>query len=346
MQRILIAALILCLAAAFGPGLQSRVHAQFPGQGMPQGGERSSSPAEAAPQATAGGATSPATLVFFLVVILCLFGYHLFSTYTLNSRIDRLEEALRKDLPGRTAGGDDLLAFSWDGILDDMDRRQSLLPGDILKVVPGAALLALPDYPRFLAFAANALKHCIRDDGAAALFLAATLDEREIGRALLNLETGKDWLALDTAEREKLADSLEEAIGAYEEHLFVQTCAASTPQQLYDFCLRILEREDLRLILVEEAALLEAGGQGDAGKLDVLRLIGRRCAVPLVICTIPGHGGTLWESREALRDRLSLLAEVTAVDGGLALHVEKSPHEERDSALVMAGPSGALSAGT
>jgi hypothetical protein len=275
-------------------------------------------------------------------VTLCLFGYHLFSTYTMNARIDRLEEILRSDSRGRTPTREDLLSFSWEGILDDMDRNQSLLPGDVLKIAPGVALIAIPDYSLFLTISANFLRHCIRDDAAGALFLSPTFGEREIGRALLTLESGKDWGALPVEEREKIADSMADAVGAYEERLFQQTGMKSTPHQVYEFCLGILEREDLRLVVGEEGALYEPDRDTPGGIAEMLRIIALRCSLPIVIFAFTGDERSLWHARESLASEISLLARVEAGDGKISVRVEKSPFQEKDSTLTLERPSGAL----
>ena len=95
------------------PGV--RGGATMPGGGIEPFGEGSAPGSERLIPARASEASGTGTVAFFLVVVLCLFGFHLFTSHGLNSRIDRLEQLARKASGAR--GGDELVPFSWDAVL-------------------------------------------------------------------------------------------------------------------------------------------------------------------------------------------------------------------------------------
>lgn len=300
----------------------------------------------AAPGAVATGAPAPsnATLIFFLVVFLCLFGYHLFTSYNLNSRLDRLEERLARHGSSRPLEPKDLLSFSWEGILEERARKPSLLAGDLLKVKPGLVLLGLPGCALLTAVCANAAKHLLDEDDAAILVVTRTVGGVELGRALLSLESGKSWASLDTALREKAVKEMAGAIARYEGSLFHLTELAATTGQLYEFCLKALEEKDLRAIVLEEDALVRDEGESVDDFLETLRLIALRCHVPLVVCAFPKDESSLWHGRDAHGEKFAAVAslEEEGAQNALRLTFAASHAGEESAALTLEPHSGLL----
>lgn len=307
-------------ATSSGQVPPAREAAPPPGEAPPSTPEATGTPAQAsAPAAAASSSSGP--LAFFLVVVLSLFGYHLFTSFSLNGRIDRLEDLLRRSRLGAPER-EGLVPFSWDTVLRSLDSGLPFLPGVPLPR-PGLVLLGVDTPELGRALLTRVAWTVLKDPELAVVAITRSMGPDELGRRLLSLEAGRDWSTLGAEERQALLGRSARTLERYERSLFTLTDLALTPRQLFGACQEILAEAELGGLLVDGLEVLAPEGGEAFDPVDHLRLLAARCHVP-VFLAVPRESDT-WRQR-AGSARFLAVAEVTEQAGeGTAVAFERFP---------------------
>jgi len=320
------------------PGV--RGGATMPGGGIEPFGEGSAPGSERLIPARASESSGTGTVAFFLVVVLCLFGFHLFTSHGLNSRIDRLEQLARKASGAR--GGDELVPFSWDAVLRTLEGGSPFLPGLFLPR-PGLVLVGVSQPELGPVLLANLTRCVLQDPELAVLAVTRSLGADELGRRLLSLESGRDWRALGPEARRSLLQGAARGLQRYERSLFCTTDLALTPHQLHEACQDLRKEAELGAILLDDPGMLVGDpDMPDASILDHLRLLAVRCHVPIHL-VVPVDS-PVWQARED-SDLFLAVAEVTpVVEGQVRICFQQFPGPLPELALRLDPVSGRLEA--
>lgn len=319
------------------PGV--RGGATMPGGGIEPPGE-GAAPSERLIPARAPKSPGTGTVAFFLVVVLCLFGFHLFTSNALNSRIDRLEQLARK--ASGALGDNELVPFSWDAILRTLEGGSPFLPGLSLPR-PGLVLLGVSQPELGPILLTNIAHGVLQDPELVVLAVTRSLGADELGRRLLSLETGRDWRTLGPEARRSLLQGTARRLQRYERSLFCTTDLALAPHQLYEACQALRKEAELGAILLDDPGMLVGDpDQPDVSILDYLRLLAVRCHVPIHL-VVP-LDSPVWQAREDA-DLFLVVAEVKpVVEGQVRICFQKFPGLFPELALHLDAVSGRLEA--
>jgi len=242
-----------------------------------------------------GGASGTGLVAFFLVVVLGLFGFHLFTSHGLNARLDRLEEVVRRN-GGDLRERDRLVPFSWDAVLRNLEGGLPYLPGALLPR-PGLVLTGVAGPDLQPAVLTNLAHGVLQDPELLALAVTRCLGPDEMGRRLLSLESGRDWRTLGPDERRSVLQGTARNLQRYERSLYCMTDLVLSPRQLFDTCQDLLKDGELGAVLLDGLDVLVSEEEGTFGELlEHLRLLAARCHVPVHL-VVP-VGSPLWEVRD------------------------------------------------
>ncbi len=306
----------------------------FGGGGGPGPGSEQLIPA----RGSESSGTGTGTVAFFLVVVLCLFGFHLFTSHGLNSRIDRLERMARKASGSRE--GDELVPFSWDAVLRNLEGGAPFLPGVTLPR-PGVVLVGVSQ-PELIPILLANLSHCVlQDPELAVLAVTRSLGADELGRRLLSLETGRDWRTLGPEARRSLLQGTARGLQRYERSLFCMTDLAVSPRQLFEACQDLRKEAEMGAVLLDDPGVLV--GEPDLpeiGILDHLRLLAARCHVPVYL-VVP-LDSPAWQAREEFDSYVAIAEIPPVVEGRLGLRFHRFPGSAPELELRLDPASGRL----
>lgn len=278
---------------------------------------------EEAPIPERSTATSTGTggsMAFFLVVVLCLFGYHLFTNYSLNARIDRLEELVRRGGLRGSPERADLVPFSWDTVLRSLESGLPFLPGVKLPR-PGLVLIGVRSAETTPLLLAHISREVMQDPELVVVAATRSLGAEELGRRLLSLEAGQDWRTLGSEQRAELLRRSSRDLERYEKSLYCMTDLVLSPAQLFETCQDLLREGELGAVLLDGLEVLAAEeGEGLPELLDRLRTLAVRCHVPVHL-VVP-VGSAAWTARD---DGERFLAVAEAEPGGDRVSFQRFP---------------------
>ncbi len=287
------------------------------------------------------GSSSTGVVAFFLVVVLCLFGFHLFTSHGLNMRLDRLEEVVRQS-GGELRERDQLVPFSWDAVLRTLEGGVPFFPGVSLPR-PGLVLTGVATPGLQTVVLANLARNVLQDPELLALLVTRSLGPDELGRRLLSLESGKDWRALGPEERRSMLQGTARDLQRYERSLYCMTDLVLTPRQLFDTCQDLLKDGELGAVLLDGLEVLVPGEEGQAGDLlDHLRLLAARCHVPVHL--VVSVGSPLWQARNEPGLFLAVAEIPPLVDGTVGVVFHRFPGQAPELTLRLDQVSGRLDA--
>lgn len=319
------------------PGMQGQPGT--PGQAGPQG---QPSPAGVRPGGGPGGEEAPiperstststgagGSMAFFLVVVLCLFGYHLFTNYSLNARIDRLEELVRRGGLRGSPERADLVPFSWDTVLRSLDAGLPFLPGVKLPR-PGLVLIGVRSAEATAPLLARIAREVLQDPELVVVAATRSLGAEELGRRLLSLEAGQDWRTLGREQRDELLRKSSRDLDRYERSLYCMTDLVLSPAQLFETCQELLRDGELGAVLLDGLeVLVPEEDEGLPELLDRLRTLAVRCHVPVHIL-VP-VGSAAWTLRD---DAERFMAVAEAEPGGERVSFHRFPGQAAEAALT------------
>lgn len=267
-------------------------------------------------ETAAAEAAAPSTGLFVLVACLCLFGYLMFSNYTLGARIERLEDDLRK---GRGEPGE-LSPFSWSVLQGAYDPLPFL--GNSLAVTrPGLYLVGARDPALVPTLAANIIQQLMGRDDLAVILVSQRISQDELGDMLLSLEAGVAWDSLDRAEQDRLLHRMERDLRRYEEQLWLVGDLDWSPDTLFAQVVRLQEnlKGPAALLVDDPRALQNADGDG---LLDRLRLVSQKASLPvfLLVPSLENGAFTRWQTVAAERF-VAILEFERPADGSESLPV-------------------------
>lgn len=266
---------------------------------------------------SATATSSGSSMAFFLVVVLCLFGYHLFTSYSMNARIDRLEELVKKAGPAERA---ELVPFSWDSVLRSLESGLPFLPGVKLPR-PGLVLIGVRSAETTPPLIASIAREVLQDPELIVVAATRSLGAEELGRRLLSLEAGQDWRTLGPEQREELLRKSSRELERYERSLYCMTDLVLTPAQLFETCQELLRDGELGAVLLDGLEVLVGEeGEGLPELLDRLRTLAVRCHVPVHL-VVP-VGSAAWATRE---DGERFLAVAEAEPSGDRVSFQRAP---------------------
>ncbi len=312
----------------------------MPGGGIEPFGEGSAPGSERLIPGRASESSGTGTVAFFLVVVLCLFGFQLFTSHGLNSRIDRLEQVARK--ASGVKAGDELVPFSWDAVLRTLEGGAPFLPG-LLLPRPGLVLVGVSQPALIPVLLANITRCVLQDPELAVLAVTRSLGADELGRRLLSLETGRDWRALGPEARRSLLLGTARGLQRYERSLFCTTDLALTPQQLFEACQDLRKEAELGAVLLDDPGMLVGDPDvPDARILDHLRLLAVRCHVPIHL-VVP-LDSPIWQAREDSDLFLAVAEAAPLVEGQVRIRFQQFPGPLPEVAVRLDPVSGRLEA--
>lgn len=226
---------------------------------------------------------------FFLVVVLCAFGYFLFSNYEINARIDKLAEQV--NLHNEERDVDKLVPFSWNSVLRNLEGGIEILPN--LRIArPGLVLLGAKSEDNsglsvkevIKALEVNCAGTVLYDPELSVIVASDFFVSDELGRSILSLEAGRDWRNLTNEERENVLRRHSRSLERYERSLFCLNELTVSPSKLFSCCRELLKECDIGAIVLDNLTLFSNDeGEEQADLLERLRLIAVRCHVPIMI---------------------------------------------------------------
>lgn len=264
-------------------------------------------PAREAGAPASGGAGGLAG--FLLVVVLGFFGYHLYSSYRLNARMDRLE------------GGEApvLVPFSWDPVVRGLESGFPIL-SDLRLPRPGLVLVGTPGEPPAQELRARILRTLLSDPARVALFAGPRSRAGEVARRLLGLEAGVEGEGPVGEAWEALQDRLGSVLDRYEESLFLVTDPQADAGALAAVS-RELERREGEVAGI----LVDPDHFSPEGLLEDLRQVAFRAHAPVVIVLPTEH--PLWEQGRDGSPAACAVVEFREQDGGWAPTFHRFPGE-------------------
>lgn len=258
-----------------------------------EGTETSSADGSAGVGTTAVSAQSGrGMIVFFLVVMLCLFGYYLFTNYGINARIDRLEELLRRHgLANRYR--DELVPFSWNAVLRSLEGGLPVLP-DLLLPRSGVVMLGVGNQSlktssghqnQLSQLVIANIAHSVLDSPELmVLTITRGLGGDELGRMLLSMQAGNDWRDLDDVKRQALLNEHSSDLERFEKSLFYLSDLVITMPQLFNSCQELLKDGELGAVIIDNLdVFIGDEPMTSAEILEQLAILASRCHVPIIL---------------------------------------------------------------
>ncbi len=226
---------------------------------------------------------------FFLVVVLCAFGYFLFSNYEINARIDKLSDQAR--LRNEERDIDELVPFSWNSVLRNLEGGLEVLPN--LRIArPGLVLIGassgnnsgLTPKETIKVLEVNCAGTILADPELSVIVASSFFGADELGRSILSLEAGRDWRKLTNEERESVLRRHSRSLERYERSLFCLSELYVSTSELFSYCRELLKECDIGAIVIDNLSLFNSDGcEENPDVLERLRLIAVRCHVPIII---------------------------------------------------------------
>lgn len=287
---------------------------------------------------TPEGAAPPAgqnAPLFFLISVLCLFGYVIFNNFVLNGRLERLRNLrdLDDDAPRVSPFTRADLNHEGDGIT---------IVGERVSIsTAGLYLIGARDESLLTPLAANMLFQVLSRDEVAVLWLSQRVGRDELARLLVGLEAGVKWDGMAADERQRILRS--GVLEKYESSLFVFDEMEWTPELLFAGLHQLkADAVDVAAVFVDDPALGRLDEVRACQIFDRLRLLSLKSNLPVaILLPMQQQDSRYWPGNASDRFQGILEFAPTSSDGGvLDLRFAKFPDAPSTLSLELDAASG------
>ena len=246
-----------------------------PGIGTEQAGSKTT---------TTGTVSALYPAVQFLQIILLfvmggMLGFYYYKNYLLNLRVHRLEVLIEKSGISPVSQ-DEPVPFSWDQALKSLEGGWGLFTPETRIYSPGVVCIKSEDEDLGFKSSANLIKRMINQQNMAVVYLSKTRGEEDLGRILLNLESGIPVASLSKSEREELVGRYTLEMSKYESGLFIFQDFNIEIDELYDNILKLADKYEIGLIIIDGGEVISSKDFDDL--ITKLRLISIKTYIPIV----------------------------------------------------------------
>ncbi len=256
-------------------------------QGQPEGGPApAAGPTQNDQNNTTTNGTSSAlypAVQFFQILLLLimggLLGFYYYKNYLLNLRIHRLEVLVEKSGVSPVSQ-DEPIPFSWDQALKSLEGGWSLFTKENKIFSPGVVCLQTDEGETGFKASVNLIQKMINNQNKAVIYLSRLKGEEDLGRALLDIESGISVKSLSPSEREELVAKYSLEMSKYESGLFIFQNFNITVDDLYDHILKLAEKFEIGLIIIDGKDVIASDNFDDL--ISKLRLISIKTYIPVI----------------------------------------------------------------
>lgn len=316
----------------------------------PEGGGAPGAPQNNQPNTTTTSTGSSPALypaVQFLQILLLLvmggmLGFYYYKNYLLNLRIHRLEVLVEKSGVSPISQ-DEPVPFSWDQALKSLEGGWSLFTKENRIYSPGVVCLKTDDPEVGFKASVNLIKRMIDGQNKAVIYLSRLRGEEDLGRALLDIESGISVKTLSPQEREELVARYSLEMSKYESGLFIFQNFNITIEELYDHILKLVEKFEIGLIIIDGKDVISSKNFDDL--ISKLRLISIKTYIP-VIYTDDMQNVDIDKVTPDTLDRIAALMNLKkGSDNTIAFKVYKFQGNPPPDVLKMDPDTGEIAAG-
>ena len=188
--------------------------------------------------------------VFMLIGFIFVFGYLMYSSYTLNSRIDRLDASLASLPVGDGAAPATHEPFSWDPALSQGRNELTLFGEELPLSVTGLHLVTTPEPELTATIATNLVCRSIALDSTHVIFASSTTSMEALGQRILSLEAGVSWNKLPMQEQDRHLRRLSTTLARYQSHLHLVTDLEPSADAIHSAVQAVLKNDPGAYVVV------------------------------------------------------------------------------------------------
>jgi len=259
--------------------------------------------------------------IMLLLIMGTLLGFYYYKNYILNLRIHRLEVLVEKSGLSPVSQ-EEPVPFSWDQALKSLAGGWGLFTSRNRIYAPGVVGIKSEDEQLGFLSAVNLIRKIISEQNMAVVYLSRIRGEEELGRALLDMESGVPVKNLSPGERQELVARYSLEMSKYESGLFIFQDINIQVDELYDNVLKMSENYEIGLIIVDGMDALASDDFDDL--IARLRIVSIKTYIPVVLID-PFSGIDIEKMPADTLDRMTVLMEIKPGEEGkkVSFHILK-----------------------
>ena len=279
--------------------------------------------------------------ILLLIVMGGLLGFYYYKNYLLNLRVHRLEVLVEKSGVSPVSQ-DEPVPFSWDQALKSLEGGWSLFTKENRIFSPGVVCLKTDDGETGFKASVNLIKRMIDGQNMAVIFLSRLRGEEDLGRALLDIESGISVKTLTPPEREELVARYSLEMSKYESGLFIFRNFNITIDELYDQVLKLAEKYEIGLVIIDGKDVISSESFDDL--ISKLRLISIKTYIPVIYTDTMSDVDPEKIAPDTL-DRITALMNLNKTNDTMTFKVHKFQGNPPPAILKMDPDTGEIAAG-